>query len=78
MIPIIVSHDHHFKWWFDVAPVRGRILAPPKRRVSKADCGQPHAAAYAIAAASRPYAQHRPRPYLTSRTTHHFLQKHTA
>ena len=36
------SHDHHFKWWFDVAPVRGKILAPPKRRVSKADYGRPH------------------------------------
>ena len=30
------SQDHHFKWWFDVAPVRGGVLAPAKGGVSKA------------------------------------------
>jgi hypothetical protein len=21
------SHDHHFKWWFDIGPIRAIILA---------------------------------------------------
>ena len=36
------SQDHHFKWWFEIAPVRGRILAPAEGGVSKAWYWLPH------------------------------------
>ena len=22
-----ISHDHHFKWWFDISPIRAILLA---------------------------------------------------
>ena len=36
------SQDHHFKWWFDNAPIRGKYLRPPKGGVSKACYWPPH------------------------------------
>lgn len=31
----VLSHDHHFKWWFEFDPIRVPACAP-KRRASQA------------------------------------------
>lgn len=31
------SHDHHFKWWFEISPIRALLQARPKGRISQAN-----------------------------------------
>ena len=33
----IQSHDHHFKWWFEISPIRALLQARPKGRISQAN-----------------------------------------
>lgn len=36
-LAIIPSHDHHFKWWFEISPIRALLQARPKGRISQAN-----------------------------------------